>query len=293
MSWAKLDDRANEHRKQLAAGAEACWLWACGLMYANRQTARDGFIPSQMLPMLYPLPPGKRAKLVAKLLEVGLWAEVPGGYQIHDFTEWNRTKEQVEAEREATRNRVARHRANGVTLRPSNGVTADIGNAGGNGDVPDHSAAAPLPAIPDQGNPPPEDLTRRGDPLPSVVVVPRSAESGKVACPADLQLDDAQRGSLLIDAGMTEHQVNEYTKAFRTANVSNHEHRTLAAWRRSLVTYACNKFRSAHSRPPCSADEPETERQSAARLRSGPRQPNAFDHSDPAQHLAAIGATVV
>lgn len=41
-------------------------------------------------------------------------------------------------------------------------------------------------------------------------------------------------------------------------------------------------------------DAPEaTERQTAARLKSGLRQPNAFDHTDAEQHLGAIGATEI
>lgn len=106
MTWAKVDDHANEHRKQLAAGAEACWLWTCGLMYANRQTARDGFIPDGVLGMLYPFKsPGK---LAAKLIGVGLWHRVPGGYLIHEFTWWNQTREQRDAELAAGRERAAK-----------------------------------------------------------------------------------------------------------------------------------------------------------------------------------------
>lgn len=105
MSWARLDDRANEHRKQLLAGPEACWMWSCGLMYANRQDARDGFIPEPMLAMLYPFT--KPKKLAAKLVEVGLWEVVPGGYLIHGYHDWNPTREQVEAERAKGRERAA------------------------------------------------------------------------------------------------------------------------------------------------------------------------------------------
>ncbi len=83
MTWAKLDDRANEHRKQLSAGPEACWFWACGLMYANRQKERDGFIPDAAIGMLYPVKSPKR--LAEKLVAVGLWERVDGGYRIHDF----------------------------------------------------------------------------------------------------------------------------------------------------------------------------------------------------------------
>lgn len=106
MSWAKLDDKASEHRKQLRAGADACWLWACSLMYANRQAARDGFIPEEALPALYG--PAKNPKRLAeKLVEVGLWEKAPGGWQIHNYHRWNPTAEQVEHERAEGRRRAA------------------------------------------------------------------------------------------------------------------------------------------------------------------------------------------
>src|SRR5262245_29321116 len=106
MSWAKIDDRANEHRKMLSAGAEACWFWTCGLMYANRQPARDGFIPEAMLAMLYPLKNPRR--LADKLVAVGLWEKAPGGYLIHKFVSWNPSKEQIEEERARGRERAAK-----------------------------------------------------------------------------------------------------------------------------------------------------------------------------------------
>ncbi len=113
MTWAKIDDRANEHRKLLAAGAEAAWFWACGLMYANRQRARDGFIPDIALPLLYPVRRPRR--LADKLVTVGLWDRDESstdprqhGYRIHDFGEWNRSAEQVEADKAAARSRASR-----------------------------------------------------------------------------------------------------------------------------------------------------------------------------------------
>lgn len=119
MTWAKVDDHANEHRKQLAAGAEACWLWTCGLMYANRQAARDGFIPTQIVGMLYPLK--SVAKLVERLIAVGLWDPVDGGYQIHEFTTWNQTKEQREAELASGRERAAKSYASRRRSESSSG----------------------------------------------------------------------------------------------------------------------------------------------------------------------------
>ncbi len=105
MSWARLHDGANENQKQLDAGADACWLWACGLMYANRQVKRTGFIPAAVIGMLYPFK--NPQKLAAKLVDVGLWEKAPGGFQIHDYQTWNKTKEQVEHEKAEARRRAA------------------------------------------------------------------------------------------------------------------------------------------------------------------------------------------
>lgn len=111
MSWARLDDHANEHPKLLAAGGEACWLWACGLMYANRQKARNGFIPDAMVPALFPVLKNPR-RLAAKLVDVGLWEKTKGGFQIHDYHVINSTAEQHEAKKEAGRLRAAKSYGN-------------------------------------------------------------------------------------------------------------------------------------------------------------------------------------
>jgi len=108
MTWAKVDDHANEHRKQLAAGAEACWLWTCGLMYANRQTARDGFIPEAAVGMLYPFKSAAyAASLALRLVTVGLWEVTEGGYLVHEFEEWNEPKDVREDRKAQARERAA------------------------------------------------------------------------------------------------------------------------------------------------------------------------------------------
>lgn len=96
MSWVKIDDHANEHRKQVAAGPVACWLWACGLMYANRQPTRDGFIPVGVVSMLFA---GANKKLAEKLVEVGLWEATDGGYRVHDYHDYQPTQEETDERR--------------------------------------------------------------------------------------------------------------------------------------------------------------------------------------------------
>lgn len=106
MSWAKIDDRANEHHKLLDAGPEAAWMWTCGLMYANRQPKRDGRIPEAAILMLYPFKAPK--KLASKLVAVGLWERADGAYVIHNYHKWNPSPEQVEQARAAGRARAAK-----------------------------------------------------------------------------------------------------------------------------------------------------------------------------------------
>lgn len=105
MSWVKVDDKAPRHKKQLKAGAEACWLWVCGLAYAKEQPEHDGRIPSEAVGILYPLK--NHAALAARLVKVGLWEETEDGYQIHDWSYWNGTAEEVEEKKQRARERAA------------------------------------------------------------------------------------------------------------------------------------------------------------------------------------------
>jgi hypothetical protein len=97
MAWMKIDDRVRTHPKIVAAGPAAAWFWFCGICYC-REHLTDGFIPTGMLQSLAPGVTNGRA-LAKKLVEVRLWHIAEGGYQVHDFTEWNQTRAEVEARR--------------------------------------------------------------------------------------------------------------------------------------------------------------------------------------------------
>lgn len=94
MSWVRLDDGFAEHPKLLDVGALAGWLWVCGLAYCNRQKARDGFIPEAKMPHLYPVPGA--SKLAQKLIDARLWEKVKGGYMVHDYHDYQPTKDHSE-----------------------------------------------------------------------------------------------------------------------------------------------------------------------------------------------------
>jgi hypothetical protein len=107
MVWVRLADDFPHHPKILKAGPLAGWLWACGLAYANRY-ATDGLIPLEQVRLLGDVPD---ADVVAKrLVQVGLWEVVGGGYQIHDFAAYQPSSHEVKREREAAARRQAEYR---------------------------------------------------------------------------------------------------------------------------------------------------------------------------------------
>lgn len=101
MSWVKIDDGAPDNPKLLKAGAEACWLWVCALAYCNRQTKRVGFIPDAKVSVLYPVKNAER--LASRLVECGLWERDEGGYQVHDYLEFQPSADLRAARAEAGR----------------------------------------------------------------------------------------------------------------------------------------------------------------------------------------------
>lgn len=115
MSWVKLDDGFAEHPKVIAAGPLAGWVHVCGLCYCNRNLT-DGYVPRAIARRLADFEhvgletggvPGMVAVgvdvdcelLVEILVEVGMWEEVEGGYVIHDYLDYNPSKEDVLAKR--------------------------------------------------------------------------------------------------------------------------------------------------------------------------------------------------
>ncbi|GAA2092415.1 hypothetical protein [Actinomadura alba] len=105
MVWFKVDDGLAFHRKAVAAGNAAMGLWVRAGSWCSHQLT-DGFVPEDMIGSLGNTGQAKR------LVAVRLWERVEGGYQ---FWQWNDpgrqpTREQVEQEREAARERMHRVR---------------------------------------------------------------------------------------------------------------------------------------------------------------------------------------
>jgi hypothetical protein len=74
-------------------------------------------------------------KLATRLVEIGLWERVDGGFAVHDYLEYQASKERVQAERRtnaARQERFRKHVSNAVTKAATDGV----------------SNAAPIPSHP-------------------------------------------------------------------------------------------------------------------------------------------------
>jgi hypothetical protein len=142
MAWLRIDDRVRTHPKIVQAGPAAAWLWFCGVCYC-REHLTDGFIQTGMVPTLAP---GLTAvkKHVAALVAAKLWDERPGGYDVHDFLDWNPSRAEVEAMREADKRRKrvgfqpeSGGPPNGFQDTPSRTHAGDAGSGSGLGSAQD------------------------------------------------------------------------------------------------------------------------------------------------------------
>ena len=123
MPWFRIDDNLAFHHKVVAAGNPAMGLWVrAGSMCAQQLT--DGFVPDHMVLSLGTLAQAK------KLVAVGLWNRVEGGYSFHEWEERQPSKASVEAERAAAAERMREHRKKKreATTKAGTKIPNGIGN---------------------------------------------------------------------------------------------------------------------------------------------------------------------
>lgn len=108
MSYAKFDDGFADHPKNRGLSDSAFRLHVTAILYCCRFLT-DGVILRESVPDLYPI----RRKSgpnrdVNELLARGLWREILDGsaYVIHDYLEWNDSREKVEKRRSANAERL-------------------------------------------------------------------------------------------------------------------------------------------------------------------------------------------
>lgn len=94
MAWLRIDDRLFLHPKWVTTPPSARGLWITALSYCGCQMS-DGFVSARLLTML-----GGTQEDAQALVESGLWEEAEGGYQIHDFLQYNLAREDQVARQE-------------------------------------------------------------------------------------------------------------------------------------------------------------------------------------------------
>lgn len=116
MAWVSIDDQFHDHPKAEQVGPLGRDLYVAGLEYANRNLT-DGFIPKATagrLVSFYDIPgigvTVNPYDIVNLLLDAGLWIAVEGGFEIHDYLDYQPSAEEVTRRREQKRERQQRWR---------------------------------------------------------------------------------------------------------------------------------------------------------------------------------------
>lgn len=102
MPWLRIDDRAMNHPKIAGLPDGAFRLWVEGLAYCQTFLT-DGVIPVTAFKGLRAFSPKRRDVLLA----AGLWDAADSGVTVHDYLQWNESKEVVLANRDSGKRRVA------------------------------------------------------------------------------------------------------------------------------------------------------------------------------------------
>lgn len=159
MAWVKLDDGFFRHPKVIRAGRDARDLNMAAWCYSS-STLTDGLIETAVLPQLAADAGVRNPKRLAnRLVDVGLWEVAPGGYVIHDYLQYNPSREQVLKQRAETAARVGGWRNKARGNARSNAVTSPVlpaqnerTNSPGNA----VSTPSPVPRPVPQASTPPE-----------------------------------------------------------------------------------------------------------------------------------------
>lgn len=114
MAFGRLHDEAAGDAKLLALSDSAFRMWACGLIYCQKNLT-DGFIADHAIETF-----GVRAKDKQKVADelckpqitgkAAVWRRVDGGYQVHDYLDWNDSRDTILRKRKDSRERLDRHR---------------------------------------------------------------------------------------------------------------------------------------------------------------------------------------
>ncbi|PBC71530.1 hypothetical protein BX265_6140 [Streptomyces sp. TLI_235] len=146
MAWVRISDDFYDHPKFDAAGALGIALWVASLAWCNRNLT-DGLIPRRTAlrlldfedaadavsnadrnavtngPRNTDVTPSVARFVAERLVIAGLWVEEGDGFRIHDYLDYQRSAEQIGAEREknAARQKAFRDRRKPAPVGPESG----------------------------------------------------------------------------------------------------------------------------------------------------------------------------
>ena len=94
MPFLNMDDNFPDHPKVDPLSDAAFRLHVAGMCYASKHLT-NGYVPSERVPRLVP----KFRKTALAELVGGLWLPAVNGFEIHDYLDWNRSREEIEKDR--------------------------------------------------------------------------------------------------------------------------------------------------------------------------------------------------
>lgn len=98
MPWVRVDDQFTEHPKAVGRSPIALTIWLSAMCYAGRNLT-DGAIDAAMIPRLANALPKACQSGAEELVKAGLWERTETGYMIHDYLDYNPSREEVLAKR--------------------------------------------------------------------------------------------------------------------------------------------------------------------------------------------------
>jgi hypothetical protein len=107
MPYLNLDDDYPDHRKVDALSDGAFRLHTAALCYCAKNLT-DGVVDAHRVPRLTRT---FKTSHVAELVDGGLWMPHADGYEVHDYLDWNKSRDWWLAKREADAKRKAAWRA--------------------------------------------------------------------------------------------------------------------------------------------------------------------------------------
>lgn len=143
MAWVRLDDQFHDHPKVVDLGPVAEALFVRGLTYAARYLT-DGFVPAGVLRRMVDMDAVAEAE---RLVACGLWEPAAGGWTIHDYLDYQPSRQRAIEDRAANARRQGEWRerkrnATVTALRSVTGVTRNAVTVPGLEDGPRRDAAA-------------------------------------------------------------------------------------------------------------------------------------------------------